>query len=159
MNKNQGTKEKICTFFASDYHFEMVSLPYINKKIEDNEKVIVLTENNLEETVNVLLSRINLKEEKKKKILNINWKNDDFNKFKEIKKELKNNTKMNIFIKGRKNYINNINKNIETWLNNSEFVDIIDCYDIEEIGENINDIMSMYQCILSTSGKKEIEKL
>ena len=34
---SKETKEKVCTFFVSDYHFEMVSLPYINKKLEENE--------------------------------------------------------------------------------------------------------------------------
>lgn len=82
---SRETKEKVCTFFVSDYHFEMVSLPYINKKLEENEDVIVLTENNLEETIQVLLSKMNFKEERKNKILSINWKNDDFAKFKEIR--------------------------------------------------------------------------
>ena len=48
MNKNQETKEKICTFFASDYHFEMISLPYIDKNLEEDKEIIILTENNLE---------------------------------------------------------------------------------------------------------------
>ena len=48
MNKNQSTKEKSCVFYVSDYHFEMISLPYISKKLEEEKKVIILTENNLE---------------------------------------------------------------------------------------------------------------
>lgn len=157
MNKN--TKEKICTFFASDYHFEMVSLPYINKKIENSEEVIVLTENDLEETIKTLLSRMNFKEERKNKILSINWKNDDFSKFKEIKEEVKKQNRFTIFIKGKENYINNINKNIESWIKDYKKVNIIDCYDIEEIGDNIDNVMSSYKSILSTSGEKEIQKL
>ena len=54
MNKNQKTKEKTCAFFASDYHFEMISLPYINKKLDESKEVIVLTENNLKETIKTL---------------------------------------------------------------------------------------------------------
>ena len=57
------TKEKMCAFYASDYHFEMISLPYISRSIDENKKVIILTENNLEETVNTLISRMNLKTE------------------------------------------------------------------------------------------------
>ena len=30
MNKISNTKEKTCAFYASDYHFEMISLPYID---------------------------------------------------------------------------------------------------------------------------------
>ena len=41
MSKN--TKEKICAFYASDYHFEMISLPYINKRIENKDEIVILT--------------------------------------------------------------------------------------------------------------------
>ena len=156
---NKETKEKICTFFASDYHFEMISLPYIDKKLEENEEIIILTENNLEDTIQTLLSKMNFKEERKKKILSINWKNDDFTKFKEIKKEVENQNKVTIFIKGKENYIRNINKNIENWINKSSHIKVVDCYDVEEIGSNIDTVMASYKSILSTSGEKEIEKL
>ena len=38
------TKEKICAFYASDYHFEMISLPYISKSMDENKEIIILTE-------------------------------------------------------------------------------------------------------------------
>ena len=107
------TKEKICAFYASDYHFEMISLPYISRSIDENKEVVILTENNLEETVNTLISRMNLKTNKQKKILALDWKDNDLEKFKEISKGSKENKEMVIFIKGKENYINNINKNIE----------------------------------------------
>ena len=31
--ENEG---KLCSFYASDFHLEMIILPYINKKLEDN---------------------------------------------------------------------------------------------------------------------------
>lgn len=156
---NKETKEKICTFFVSDYHFEMISLPYIDKKLEENEEIIILTENNLEDTIQTLLSKMNFKEDRKKKILSINWKNDDFAKFKEIKREVENQNKVTIFIKGKENYIRNINKNIEGWINKSSHIKVVDCYDVEEIGSNMDTVMASYKSILSTSGEKEIEKL
>ena len=60
MNKKQETKEKNCMFYVSDYHFEMISLPYISKRIEENKKIIILTEENLNETINTLVEKINL---------------------------------------------------------------------------------------------------
>ena len=74
MDKNQETNDKICAFYTSDYHFEMISLPYINNKIKENNDVIILTENNLEHTIKKLVANINLDQEKKDKILKINWK-------------------------------------------------------------------------------------
>lgn len=159
MSKNQETKEKICAFYASDYHFEMISLPYIERKLEEKNEVIILTENNLEETIKILISRMNLAEEKKKRILDINWKNDDLAKFKQIKEKLEENKNMIIFVKGKENYIKNINRNIEKWINIADSVKVINCYDMEEIAEKLDDIMDQYKKILSTSGEKEIEKI
>ena len=154
MNKN--TKEKICAFYASDYHFEMVSLPYINKKIENNDEIIILTENNLEHTIKKLLERTNLKGDKKKKILNINWNNNDLEKFKIIKSKIDEEKNMIIFIKGKQNYIHNVNQNIEKWMKNNYKVKIIDCYDIEEVGEKAEEIKMQYKRVLKTIGDIDI---
>ena len=157
MNKNQETKEKICAFYASDYHFEMISLPYIDKKIEENKEVIVLTENDLEETMKILISKMNLQEEKKKKILNINWKDDDLNKFKRINNYINQQKEMVIFIKGKENYIRNVNKNIEKWIEKSNNIKVIDCYDMEEVSEKIDNIIGEYKKILNTKGEKMVK--
>ena len=109
MNKN--SKEKVCTFYVSDYHFEMISLPYIDKNLSKKD-IIILTENNLEKTIETLISRMNFKEDKKRKIFQIDWKNNDMEKFKKIKEDADNNKEMIIFIKGKENYIKNINNTL-----------------------------------------------
>ena len=143
MNKNQDTKEKSCVFYVSNYHFEMISLPYISKKLEENKKILILTQENLEETINKLISKINFKEQKKNKILEINWKNN-------------NDEKIEIFIKGNEEYIKNTNKNIDKIINNYKNIKIIDCYNIEEIEPKINNIKNSYEKIISTIGEKNI---
>lgn len=156
MDENQITKEKSCVFYVSDYHFEMISLPYISKKLEENKKVLILTEENLEDTLETLIEKVNLNEDKKNKILKINWKNDDKNKLKEIKTEIENKNEIEIFIKGKEDYIKNSNKNIKSIVNNYENVKIIDCYNIEEINGNMNNIIENYDKIISTVGEKNI---
>lgn len=157
MNKNQKTKEKTCAFYASDYHFEMISLPYINKKLDENKEVIVLTENNLKETIKTLVSKINLNEDKKVDILKIDWENNDLNKFKKINEDIKSKKDMVIFVKGKENYIKNINENIEKWTEKSKNVEIIDCYDMEEISQDMDNIMDQYKFTLKTTGKNIIK--
>ncbi len=153
---NRTTKEKICAFYASDYHFEMISLPYIDKRIENKDEIVILTENNLEESMKKLLEKTNLKEEKKKQILELNWKNKNIEEIKKIKTEDEKN--IVIFIKGKEKYIQNVNQNIEKWLPEERNIKIIDCYHIEEVGENLNEVMKPYQKILRTTGEKEIKK-
>ena len=157
MNKNQKTKEKTCAFYASDYHFEMISLPYINKKLDESKEVIVLTENNLKETIKKLVSKINLNEDKKVDILKIDSENNDLNKYKKINEDIKSKKDMEIFVKGKENYIKNINENIEKWTEKSKNVEIIDCYDMEEISQDMDNIMDQYKFTLKTTGKNIIK--
>lgn len=159
MNKNQETKEKTCAFYASDYHFEMISLPYIEKNLEESKEILILTENNLDDTIRNLISKMNLKEDKKENILKIDWKNNDLSKFKKIKKDIEERKDIIIFIKGKENYIKNINENIEKWIDKNSNIKIIDCYDMEEISENLDEVMDQYKMILNTTGEKEIDKI
>ena len=151
MIKDNERKEKMCLFFASDYHFEMISLPYISKNLDKDKKVIMIPENNLEETVEKVLEGTNLANDKKDKIMNIDWKNNNLDKFKQVKDSKNRNLETVIFVKGTENYINNINENIKNWTN-IDNVQIIDCYDINEVHEDINTIAKGYGNILSTSG-------
>ena len=156
MIKNKKTKEKVCAFYASDYHFEMISLPYIIKKLQDKNEIIIITQNNLEESIQTLLSKMNLKDEKKQNILKINWNNNNEEKLEMIKNKTKSNKEITIFIKGEEDYIKKTNKNIEDINLQNTKIKIINCYNIEEIGENLNQIMSQYKKILKTAGEQEI---
>ena len=91
MSHDLVTKEKVCAFYVSDYHFEMITLPCIYKNLEEKKDVIILTENNLEKTIKILLSKMNFSENKKTKIMDLDWENDDLNKFRRIKYNLENN--------------------------------------------------------------------
>lgn len=156
---NKETKEKTCAFYASDYHFEMISLPFIERNLAENKEIIVLTENNLEDTIKIIIEKVNLQEKNKSNILKINWNNNDLEKFKQIKNNIENNKNITIFIKGKSNYIKNINNNIEKWTKNNNKIKIIDCYDIEEVESNLNIITSKYKNVLSTAGERKIENL
>ena len=155
MLEGSESKGKTCLFFASDYHFEMITLPYISKKLKENKNVIVMAENNLEETIKKLLENVNLKNESKEDLEKIDWNSNNSNKFMEIKKLNEEKKDVIVFIKGKEDYIKNVNNNIKGLINSSK-TEIINCYDINEIQEDLNYIVSKYDNILSTSG---IEKL
>ena len=155
MSNDLVTKEKVCAFYVSDYHFEMITLPCIYKNLEEKKDVIILTENNLEKTIKILLSKMNFSENKKTKIMDLNWENDDLNKFRRIKYNLENNIYTTILIKGNENYIKNANTNLEKWKKEGKNFKIIDCYNIEEVADKIDELMKKYNKILKTSGEIE----
>ena len=155
MSNDLVTKEKVCAFYASDYHFEMITLPCIYKNLEEKKDVIILTENNLEKTIKILLSKMNFRENRKIKIMDLDWKNDDLNKFRRIKYNLENNIDTTILIKGNENYIKNANTNLEKWKKEGKNFKIIDCYNIEEVADKIDELMKKYNKILKTSGEIE----
>lgn len=90
-------------------------------------------------------------------ILKIDWENNDLNKFKKINEDIKSKKDMVIFVKGKENYIKNINENIEKWTEKSKNVEIIDCYDMEEISQDMDNIMDQYKFTLKTTGKNIIK--
>ena len=153
MLENQKTKEKLCAFYASDYHFEMISLPYINQNIENHKDVVIFTDEDLQVTIKKLLSSLNLKDDKKEKLLNINWSNNDVEKFKYLKSI---SDDVIVFIKGKKKYINYINTNLDNWINNLSDVKVIDCYEMDEVASNMHDVVKGYSKMLVTSGEKKI---
>ena len=135
--------EKLCCFYVSDFHLEMILLPYINKRLDEN--IIIKTEKDLRDTVETLVSKMNLNQENKDKILSLSWNNED-NNDRKIKNE------SNIIIIGNKNYIADVNKQIMQ--KNLEDLTIVDCYNFEEIKDDIKSISEKYDGSLNTSGLK-----
>ena len=144
ITKEQDINKK-CLFCVSDYHLEMILLPYIIEK-KDEYKTIVFTESNLENSINVLLTKVNLKEEDKEIIKNIDWNKNDSLKFEQIE-EIKDN-KLNIIINGSYEYIELINKKLERIINKN--IEIVDCFHIGNPDLDVLELSKKYNCILNT---------
>ena len=147
--KNKETKEKVCCFFSSDYHFEMIALPYINTNMDNNKNVKIFSQNDLEKTVNTLVSKINLKDDRKEDILNLDWsKKDNLDSVETIDENSV------VFIKGEEDYINRVNQKLKE--NNLDNIKVINCYEIDEVKDHVDNIMEKYDRILNTEGEKQI---
>jgi uncharacterized protein involved in tolerance to divalent cations len=144
------TDKDACAFYASDYHMEMIMLPYINESLNKNKKVYVFTQNNLEDTINHFIKNVNINENIKEKVLNINWKNEDEYKYKIL---IKDENESIIFVKGNEDYIQKVNKNLNQ-IRNYRNIEIIDCYSLEEVGSKTEEIKHNYKNVLMTDGKK-----
>ncbi len=138
--------DKMCSFYVSDFHLEMILVPFINKKIEENEEIIIKTQKNLKDTLEILLSKINIKEENKEKILDLGWNVTENKKIED---------KSNVIIIGNKNYISEINNKIRE--KNITDITVIDCYKFEDIKDNMNSIMNNYTVNLNATGIENIK--
>lgn len=153
---NTSDKEKVCSFYASEYHFDMMAISYIKEELKRDKKIVVLTEKNLEKSVKIVVEKMNLDNNEKNSILKINWKEENFNKFKEIKENKERKKEILILIKGNENYIKNVNDNIPKFINEYSNKKIIDFYDIEEVKNNITDISKKYKKMVNMLGEVTI---
>ena len=133
--------EKACSFYVSDYHLEMILMPCISKKINNNEKIIINTEKDLRESVEVLVSKMNIDEGNKEKILNLGWNKSEKEPLKEQE---------NVIVIGSEQYIQKINNEIEKA--KADKINVINCYDFEEVKDNIEGIMQLHNKSLNTIG-------
>ena len=119
--------KNICNFYVSEYHLEIMLLPYISKKIDNEENITIITEIDLESTLNVVIERINLD----KSIPNTN-----------------------VILIGSKKFINE--KVFELKERQVENLEIIACYNYNEVKNDMKEIVSKYDGMLNTLGINKI---
>lgn len=160
MKSLKECSEKLCSFYVSNAHLVTMLIPYLSKKIKEGNNFIIFTQNNLENEVEMLLSKINIKEEEKQKIRTINWKKSLYQE-NVIKEKLENNIEnLYIIINGDNEYVEKINEKVER-INekNQKNITIIDCYEVLQVNQEINKILNNHDKILNTSGEKEISEV
>lgn len=168
MKKQENSISKICSFYVNQWHLATMTLPHINKTINNGTKIITLLQKGIENNIYELISKMNLKTETKDKILSINWTSSTIPKYsnieKDILKQLKTSNSIEIIINGTNEYIIAINKNIEKTLVKHQKkikdkkISIINCYEIAQF-ENITEILDKHDLLLNTSGINNIEQV
>ena len=138
---------KKCCLYASEFHLEMILVPYIKERLEKTEFVI-LTENNLQDKIKILLDRININKKDKEKILDLKWYSNDNEKFDKIKELNEKNNKICIIINGNYNYIKEKNKKLNELMKDN--LEIIDCFNISDSETNIGEIQYKYKVFINT---------
>ena len=137
--------KNICNFYVSEYHLEIMLLPYIIKKIDNEENITIITEIDLESTLNVVIERINLDKDKKEKIKKIGWN------IQNIENIIPN---TNVILIGSKKFINE--KVFELKERQVENLEIIACYNYNEVKNDMKEIVSKYDGMLNTLGINKI---
>ena len=160
---------KICSFYVSDWHLTAMLLPYIEEAEAKGEHLNTILEKNISYNMTEILSRIKMSERKKEERRKVGWENQNLIKYGAIKKYMENATKnqdkVTIIIEGSRKRIEYINSNINKWAKKSEKkikhkeIKIINCYEVTEFNQDLNEILSEHDKILNTSGIHEIEEM
>ena len=165
----KNEKQRICSFYVSDWHLTAMLLPFIEEMTEKGEKLNTILEKNITHNMEEILNRIKINEKIKEQILKIDWKNKNLIKYGDIRKFMekitKNNKKITIIIEGNKDRIEYINKNIDRWMQKQERkvkrkeIMLINCYEVSEFNQSLQEILDKHDKILNTSGIHEIEEI
>ena len=153
--------KRICSFSVSNWHLVTMLAPYLNKKLEDGHQICTFFETDIEEIMEEFLKKLTLKQETKQQLASLNWHSNKGYKYVQID-ELLNTIKNNnitIIINGNKSYIEKVNNNINKWIKKSRVekaITIVDCYEVMQFNNSINEILDVHDKILNTSGEREI---
>ncbi len=156
---------KICGFYASNIHLITMILPFVKEKIQEEVKIETFFEENLKESINLVLNNLITNKKIKQDILKINWKNTELKKHINIENNLKELSKKKnsniIFIGGTINYINDANNVLNKYIKQNDYkkTTIINCYNILEFRDNIKEILDEHDYILNTSGIHKTEEI
>ena len=156
--------KRACGFYADNWHFTMMTLPYLHTIIQ--EKVITILQSDITKNIEEILLKMNLNKDLKNKILEINWKKTYPIKYSKIEQTI---GKINqgqaqnihIFIKGDKTYIKTVDEMLEKALKKVKIknpITLVHFYDIAQI-TNMNEIMKKYKYILNTAGMRKTKEL
>lgn len=140
MITKESKVKRYCCFYASDYHLEMILLPYIKRNLEKN--FFVVTQNNLSDSIKMLLERTNFTDYEKNKILHFDWNNNKVEKL--FNKQI---DEINIILSGDSNFIKGINEKIKEL--EIKRMNVIDCYNIDEVKNLSIEIQKNYDDILN----------
>lgn len=142
-------KRRLCCFYVSDIHLITMLLPYINERINESTEIVTILEKDISESAKKVIA--NIQGKKSKELLNIKWKNTKLNNLKKL-----NLTNKLILISGSNEFLNKANSIIN---NKEENCTILNCYEMMQANENLNQILDAHDMVVNTSGEKKPEEV
>lgn len=171
MDFQKKNVKNVCNFYASESHLAVMLLPYLSKQMKKGVHFETILKENIVGNVEELISKLNLKQEIKEKMLEINWKINEITGYKEIEEFMDNliikEKEISIILNGDTKQVEENNEMINKWIykNMNKLrekdikITIISCFKALEFKENVDKIMNKYDYTLNTSGEHNIEEI
>lgn len=171
MDFQKTNVKNVCNFYASESHLAVMLLPYLSKQMEKGVHFETILKENIIENVEELISKLNLNENIKEKMENIDWKISEITSYKEIEKFMENliskEKNISIILNGDTKQVEENNEMINKWISKNIKIlqkkniqiAIISCFKALEFKENVDTILNKYDYALNTSGEHKIEEI
>ena len=136
--------DRVCCFYASREHLMSILLPYINEKLEENQNIVTILEEDIGKETKALRRIFNFKKE--------NW-----NKIEEVFKRKENLVNADfkdsiVIIIGSNSFLEQKNKIDEAKI-------VINCFELMQGLDKIKRILEESNKILTTKGLREISEM
>ncbi|MBQ9314724.1 MAG: hypothetical protein IJ220_07035 [Clostridia bacterium] len=149
MGENQMIKA--CNFYVSQWHLFAALLPYVRDELKKNNKIIFISQDNLEKGLKQLVAKLNLKFENKNGMNDVLWLDENF--VLELKEEIK---PVTIVVQGAVSFIKEINTYIAVKAKELyRHVTIINCYEIYDTNDILYNILDEHDYVFNTAGMNE----
>ena len=120
MDFQKKNVKNMCNFYASESHLALMLLPYLSKQMEKGVYFETILKENIVENIEEVISKLNLKQEIKDKMLNINWKTNEITGYKEIEDFMNNlinkEKEISIILNGSIKQVEQMNEMINIWI-------------------------------------------
>ena len=146
---------KACNFYVSEWHLYAAMLPFIRDELKFNNKVVVISQDNLMIGLCKLIDKIDINFYNNNGIKDVVWAKSA--------EELEISSSVNptnIFVQGTEAYIDAINMELKDKLRNVyREVRIINCYELFDSNNSLYDILDKHDFVFNTGGLKKKESV
>ena len=136
--------DRVCCFYASREHLMSILLPYINEKLEENQNIVTILEEDIGKETKDLKKIFNFEKENWSKIEEVLKRKENL-KNSEFKDSI-------VIIIGNNSFLEQKNKIDEAKI-------VINCFEVMQGLDKIEKILEESDKILTTKGLKEISEM
>lgn len=136
--------DRVCCFYASREHLMCILLPYINEKLEENQNIVTILEEDIGKETKDLKKIFNFEKENWSKIEEVLKRKENL-KNSEFKDSI-------VIIIGNNSFLEQKNKIDEAKI-------VINCFEVMQGLDKIEKILEESDKILTTKGLKEISEM
>ena len=136
--------DRVCCFYASREHLMSILLPYINEKLEENQNIVTILEEDIGKETKDLKKIFNFEKENWSKIEEVLKRKENL-KNSEFKDSI-------VIIIGNNSFLEQKNKIDEAKI-------VINCFEVMQGLDKIKKILEESDKILTTKGLKEISEM